>query len=102
VGGIPIALPGLAVFVFLLFRALDLLLRRRAGDADEARFTVAATLLPLVVSVISFLISILHVGACASCASARTLPRLEPSSPRSWRTDKRRGVLAGDRSAYIA
>ncbi|HLE59970.1 MAG TPA: vitamin K epoxide reductase family protein [Thermoanaerobaculaceae bacterium] len=67
-GGIPIALPALAVFVFLFFRAFDLLLRRLAGDADEARFTVAATLLPVVVSVIYFLISILRVGAvCKLC-----------------------------------
>jgi uncharacterized membrane protein len=67
-GGIPIALPALAVFAFLLFRAADLLLRRRAGDADETRFTVAATLLPLLVSVVYFLISILRVGAvCKLC-----------------------------------
>lgn len=67
-GGIPIALPALAVFFFLLFRALDLLLRRLAADADEARFMVAATLLPVVVSVIYFLISILRVGAvCKLC-----------------------------------
>jgi uncharacterized membrane protein len=67
-GGLPIALPALAVFVFLLFRAVDLLVRGRTGDADEARFTVAATLLPLVVSVVYFLISILRVGAvCKLC-----------------------------------
>jgi uncharacterized membrane protein len=67
-GGIPIALPALAVFFFLLFRSLDLLLRRLAGDAGEARFMVAATLLPVVVSVIYFLISIVRVGAvCKMC-----------------------------------
>ncbi len=67
-GGIPIALPAFAVFVFLLFRASDLLLRRLAGDANESRFTVAATLLPVVVSVAYFLISVVHVGAvCKLC-----------------------------------
>jgi uncharacterized membrane protein len=67
-GGIPIALPALAVFFFLLFRSLDLLLRRLAGDAEEARFMVAATLLPVVVSVIYFLISVVRVGAvCKLC-----------------------------------
>jgi uncharacterized membrane protein len=67
-GGLPIALPALAVFAFLLFRAVDLLVRGRTGDADEARFTVAATLLPLLVSVVYFLISILRVGAvCKLC-----------------------------------
>jgi len=67
-GGIPIALPALAVFVFLLFRAFDVLLRRLAGDANESRFMVAATLLPVVVSVAYFLISVLRVGAvCKLC-----------------------------------
>jgi uncharacterized membrane protein len=67
-GGIPIALPALAVFVYLLFRAVDLLVRRQTGDADEARFTVAATLLPVLVSVLYFVISIVRVGAlCKLC-----------------------------------
>jgi len=67
-GGVPIALPALAVFVFLLFRASDLLLQRLAGDANETRFTVVAVLLPVVVSVVYFLISVLRVGAvCKLC-----------------------------------
>jgi uncharacterized membrane protein len=67
-GGIPIALPALAVFVYLFFRAADLHLRRLAGDVNETRFTVAATLLPVVVSVVYFLVSILRVGAvCKLC-----------------------------------
>lgn len=67
-GGIPIALPGLAVFVFLLFRALDLLLRGRSDNPAETRITLAATALPLVVSLIYLAISILRVGAvCRLC-----------------------------------
>jgi hypothetical protein len=67
-GGIPIALPALAVFVFLLFRASDVLLQRLAGDANETRFTVVATLLPVVVSVVYLVVSILRVGAvCKLC-----------------------------------
>ncbi len=67
-GGIPIALPALAVFAFLLFRALDLLARRKTGDTGEARFTLAATALPLLVSVVYFLISTMKVGAlCKLC-----------------------------------
>jgi uncharacterized membrane protein len=67
-GGIPIALPALAVFAFLLFRAVDLLARGLSGDAGETRFTVVATLLPLLVSVVFFLISVVRVGAvCKLC-----------------------------------
>ncbi len=67
-GGIPIALPALAVFAFLLFRSLDLLLRRLWADADHTRFMVAATLLPVVVSLIYFFISLSRVGSvCKLC-----------------------------------
>jgi uncharacterized membrane protein len=67
-GGIPIALASLAVFAYLLFRAFDLLLRGVAGHNDETRFTVAATLLPVVVSVIYLTISVLRVGVlCKLC-----------------------------------
>jgi uncharacterized membrane protein len=67
-GGIPISLPGLAVFAFLLFRVLDLLWRGRANDPGETRITLAATALPLVMSVVYLLISILKVGAvCKLC-----------------------------------
>jgi uncharacterized membrane protein len=67
-GGIPIALPAFAVFAFLLFRAADIFLRGLAGDRRETSFMVAATLLPLAVSVIYFLISVLRVGAlCKLC-----------------------------------
>jgi uncharacterized membrane protein len=67
-GGIPIALAALAVFAYLLFRASDLVLRGAAGDRDETRFMVAATLLPVVVSVIYLALSVLRVGAlCKLC-----------------------------------
>jgi uncharacterized membrane protein len=51
-GGIPIALPALAVFFFLLFRSLDLLLRRLAGPPSTVYGSGHA--LPVVVSVIYF------------------------------------------------
>jgi uncharacterized membrane protein len=67
-GGIPIALPGLAVFAFLLFRSLDVLARRRSGDRSEALVTLAATALPVAASLVYLLISILKVGAvCKLC-----------------------------------
>jgi uncharacterized membrane protein len=67
-GGIPIALPALAVFAFLLFRAVDLLARGAANDPAEARVTVAATALPVIVSAVYLAISVLAIGAvCKLC-----------------------------------
>jgi uncharacterized membrane protein len=67
-GGIPIALPSFAVFAFLLYRALALLLARHTEDASETRFLIAATALPILASVVFFLIAVLKVGAlCTVC-----------------------------------
>ncbi|MFI5165107.1 MAG: vitamin K epoxide reductase family protein [Thermoanaerobaculales bacterium] len=67
-GGIPIALPALAVFAYLLYRALRLLLSGTAGDADETRFTLVAAVLPVVVSLVYLFLSITRVGTlCKLC-----------------------------------
>ncbi|HPW55494.1 MAG: hypothetical protein KA072_09080 [Thermoanaerobaculaceae bacterium] len=67
-GGIPIALPGLAVFLFLLFRVADLWLRRAEQDAHETRFLLAAAVLPVVASVVYFIIAAFLVGSgCKLC-----------------------------------
>jgi uncharacterized membrane protein len=67
-GGIPIALPSLAVFAFLLFRALDVWVRKVEGDRSETRFLVAATALPLLVSIGYFWISTQIIGTvCKLC-----------------------------------
>lgn len=67
-GGIPISLAALAVFAFLIFRAVDLLWQRNGVDRGEAGFMVAATALPVVVSVIYFGISVFILGAvCKLC-----------------------------------
>lgn len=67
-GGLPIALPGLAIFAFLLFRAADVLLQRRDGDPDELRFLLWAGALPLAASVVYALVSAFLVGAlCKMC-----------------------------------
>ncbi len=67
-GGIPISLAALSVFAYLLFRAADLLARRAAGDPDDTRFLVAATLLPVLVSLAYFAIALLRVGSlCKLC-----------------------------------
>jgi hypothetical protein len=67
-GGIPIALPALAVFAFLFFRTLDLWLRQVEQDRRETRFLLVATLLPVAASAIYFYISYTIIGAvCKLC-----------------------------------
>lgn len=66
-GGIPIALPAFGVFVFLLFRAIDLLLRKRMVRS-ETGFMVAATALPVLTSLVYAIISATQIGTfCKVC-----------------------------------
>lgn len=66
-GGIPIALPALGVFAFLLFRAVDLLLRKKMSR-QETGFTVAAALLPVLTSLVYAIISATKIGTfCKVC-----------------------------------
>jgi uncharacterized membrane protein len=66
-GGIPIALPALGVFAFLLFRAVDLLLRKGLSRR-ETTFNIAASLLPVLTSVIYAGISMAKIGTmCKVC-----------------------------------
>jgi uncharacterized membrane protein len=66
-GGIPIALPALGVFAFLLFRAVDLLLRKRMVRV-ETGFMVAATALPVLTSLVYAIISATQIGTfCKVC-----------------------------------
>lgn len=67
-GGIPVALPGLAVFAFLLFRGLDMLLNRREDDKRATTFLVLAAALPALTSVGMGYLSIVELGAaCKLC-----------------------------------
>jgi uncharacterized membrane protein len=66
-GGLPIALPALGVFAFLLFRAVDLILRRRMVRG-ETGFMVAATALPVLTSILYAIISATQIGTfCKVC-----------------------------------
>ena len=66
-GGIPIALPALGVFAFLLFRGLDLSLRRDVGRG-ETGFLIVAALLPVVTSAVFLWISEVALGTvCTVC-----------------------------------
>jgi uncharacterized membrane protein len=67
-GGIPISIPAMAVFAFIGFYALDLLLTRRLGDPRAAAFLAIASALPLGASIVMFIISIAKLGtACKQC-----------------------------------
>lgn len=66
-GGIPIALPALGVFVFLFFRAADLLLRKQVTRRELA-FLIAASALPVLTSIVYALISYTQLGTfCKVC-----------------------------------
>ena len=67
-GGIPIALPALGVFAFLLFRGLDLSWRRGV-NRGETGFLIVAALLPVATSAVYFWISEVELGTvCTVCA----------------------------------
>jgi uncharacterized membrane protein len=67
-GGVPWSLLGLSVFAFLVMFAVLLLVTGQGGDPAETRFLLAATLLPLLTSVVFFLIAVTKVGqVCKLC-----------------------------------
>lgn len=67
-GGIPISLPGMAVFAFLLFRGADLMVNRGSGERGPRVFLVAASALPLLTSVVMGYISLVELdAACKMC-----------------------------------
>jgi uncharacterized membrane protein len=66
-GGFPVSLWALAVFAFLAYRAGHLALRGRP-ERHETGFLVAATLLPVGMSIIYGYLAVAEVGAtCKSC-----------------------------------
>lgn len=72
-GGLPISLPAMGVFAFLLYRALDLLLNRREDDREATGFLALATLLPVVASVGMGWLSLVELGAtCKLCVGIYT------------------------------
>lgn len=67
-GGIPIALASLAVFVYLLFKSLDTLFRKGEDARSETLYLLAATLLPVLTSLIYYYISVAKIGTvCKLC-----------------------------------
>ena len=67
-GGIPISLPAMSVFCFLVFWAAWLVLRDRQEDPAATGFALAATLLPVGASLVMGYISLHTLGAaCKLC-----------------------------------
>lgn len=67
-GGIPIALPAMAVFAFIAFYGLDLLVTRRTGDRRATGFLALACGLPALTSVVMLTISLAKLGTtCKLC-----------------------------------
>jgi uncharacterized membrane protein len=67
-GGIPISLPAMSVFGFILFFAIDLLVTRRKTDPRATGFLALAAALPALTSIVMAIISITQLGtACKLC-----------------------------------
>lgn len=67
-GGVPISLPAMSVFAFLLFFGVDLLVGRRQKDRRATGFFVLAALLPALASAVMGYISLSELGAaCKLC-----------------------------------
>lgn len=67
-GGLPISLPGFAVFAFLFFRGLDLWFNRREEERAATGFVALASLLPLLTSMVMGYLSLVELdAACKLC-----------------------------------
>ena len=100
-GGVPIALPAMAVFAFVAFYTVDLLISRRKDDPRATAFLALATALPAVTSIVMLVISLTKLGTtCKLCVgiyvasglglvgaiaswrrSVRSSPSREPGKP---------------------
>ena len=67
-GGIPVSLPAMAVFAFLLFKGADVLLRRREDDPSYTGFLALAWTLPVLTSLGFGYLSLVQLdAACKMC-----------------------------------
>jgi uncharacterized membrane protein len=68
-GGLPVALPGIAIFAFLLFRGIELWAVRGLRDRQAAIFLLVTTLVPVFTSIFFATIAISQLDAfCQTCA----------------------------------
>ena len=96
-GGIPIALGAFAVFAFIAFYTLDLVVTRRKHDPRATLFLVAACALPAVTSVIMLIISLTKLGTtCKLCVCIYTASALVlAGSIGAWRRAAGSGASVG-------
>lgn len=67
-GGLPIALPAMGIFAFLIWRAVDLMLRQPDKRKAAANFLVVATLIPVGASAVMGYIAATELkAACKIC-----------------------------------
>ncbi len=67
-GGLPVSLPAMGVFAYLLFRGMDALVNRREADKGLAGYLVAAAMLPALTSVVMGYLSLVELdAACKLC-----------------------------------
>jgi uncharacterized membrane protein len=72
-GGIPISLPAMSVFAFLAFWAVSLIARDRVSDPRATGFTLLATSLPLVMSLVMGYVSLVSLDTfCKQCIGIYT------------------------------
>lgn len=67
-GGLPVSLPGMSIFAFILFLAVDLMITRRQADLRAIGLLLATATVPVVTSVVMGYLSLVELGvACKSC-----------------------------------
>lgn len=72
-GGLPVSLPGMSVFAFLLFLAVDLMITRRQADLRAIGLLLLAATVPVVTSVAMGYLSVAKLGVfCKSCVGIYT------------------------------
>jgi uncharacterized membrane protein len=72
-GGVPVSLPAMGVFAFLLFFGLELVLSNRQDDPRATGFLALATALPAVTSLIMGYLSLVELdAACKLCIGIYT------------------------------
>jgi uncharacterized membrane protein len=72
-GGLPVSLPGMSVFAFLLFLAVDLMITRRQADLRAIGLLLLVATVPVVTSAVMGYLSIATLGVfCKSCVGIYT------------------------------
>ena len=67
-GGIPVALPGIALFAFFVYRGVALWLGGRQSDPTAVKFLVGISVVPLITSVVFGGIAVVELDAlCKTC-----------------------------------